>query len=242
MSLLILMYHRARTGRHGNAPAMLDAHFAHIARHYRTLLPGDLLKKNELNLCLTFDDAYYDFYETVYPLLKKNGLRALLAVPTFYPGETVGHSPRERLALTTDQAFAHPDKGGFCRWDELQEMAVSGHVGIAAHGCMHVRLDQPGTDFSAEIESPKTLLESRLKQPVGSFVFPYGRYSKAALDRVKAHYPYAFRIGGAINHSWDAPVLYRVDADGMENPTALFSPQRRAGYHARYYWNRLRGR
>jgi hypothetical protein len=37
-------------------------------------------------------------------------------------------------------------------------------------------------------------------------------------------------------------MLYRVDADAMHGPHSLFSPARLAGYHARYFWNRLRRR
>src|SRR5207253_3666710 len=81
MNLLVLMYHRARAGRHGNDPAMLEKHFRHIAANYRNVLPGDALDANRLNVCLTFDDAYFDFYATVYPLLMRHQLRAVLAVP-----------------------------------------------------------------------------------------------------------------------------------------------------------------
>ena len=55
---------------------MLDAHFAHISRQYRNVLPGEKLSVGALDVCLSFDDAYFDFYAIVFPLLKKHGLSA----------------------------------------------------------------------------------------------------------------------------------------------------------------------
>jgi hypothetical protein len=77
---------------------------------------------------------------------------------------------------------------------------------------------------------------------VDSFVFPYGRFSRAALRTVKQSYRHAFRIGGADNGGWNSRMLYRVDADNMTAPDSLFTPTRRALYRSRRYWNILRRR
>ncbi|HWA08086.1 MAG TPA: polysaccharide deacetylase family protein [Opitutaceae bacterium] len=242
MTLLALMYHRARDGDFGNAPAMLDAHFAHIAAHYECVLPGEPLAPGRLNVCLTFDDAYFDFYAVVFPLLQKHGLRALLAVPPVVVREQVDAPTVKRLRANPSVEARHPHDGGFCTWPELREMADSGQVMIAAHGFTHCRLDDPRVDLQTEIEVPRQLLSARLGQPVDSFVFPYGRFGRAARERVRRCYRHAFRIGGADNAGWDSHLLYRVDADRMAAPDALFTSRRRAGYRARFFWNRLRGR
>ncbi len=242
MSLLVLMYHRARAERHGNPAAILDEHFAHVAACYPNVLPGDPLVPDALNVCLTFDDAYFDFYATVFPLLKKHKLRALLAVPTSVICERIAAEREARLVVDTSEAFAHPSSGGFCTWSELEEMAASGHVSIAAHGFTHCRLDDEQANFATEIDTPQTLLGARLAQPVESFVFPYGRYSERSLLQARRRYRYVFRIGGALNHGWGGRMIYRVDADGMETPWSLFSRRRLVQYRARYLWNRLRRR
>ena len=242
MRLLALMYHRARAGRFGNSPAMLDAHFAHIAGRHACVLPGTAPDPGRLNVCLTFDDGYFDFYAVVFPLLKKHGLRALLAIPPFVVQEHTGADPMARLAVEPEVDFARPSHGGFCTWPELREMAHSGHVMIAAHGFTHCRLDGENVDLHTEVVVPQTVLASRLGRPVESFVFPYGRFSPAARQLVHRHYRHVFRIGGADNPGWDSPLLYRVDADEMSSPQALFTNARRARYRARYLWNRLRGR
>jgi peptidoglycan/xylan/chitin deacetylase (PgdA/CDA1 family) len=242
MSLLVLMYHRARAGRHGNSPAMLDAHFAHISAHYACVLPGEPLADDRLNVCLTFDDAYFDFYAVVFPLLKKHNLRAVLAVPLAVVRESNDIPTATRINAPADVNHAHPHYDGFCTWPELTELARSGRVAIAAHGQTHRRLDRDDLDLHAEIVVPRAQLSTFLGCSVDSFVFPFGRFSPEAIRQTRAHYRHAFRIGGALNHGWDSPVIYRVDADELATPTAPFSPLRIVRYRARYYWNRLRGR
>jgi peptidoglycan/xylan/chitin deacetylase (PgdA/CDA1 family) len=242
MSLLVLMYHRARPGPHGNPAAMLDAHFAQIARDHSCVLPGEPLNPAGLNVCLTFDDAYFDFYAIVFPLLKKHGLRALLAVPPTIVTERCELPLETRLREFPEVAPAHSQRGGFCTWGELREMTQTRQVAVAAHGFTHRRLDEDGIDLHAEIVAPKVVLEVRLEQTVDSFVFPYGRFNPEALQLVHENYRHAFRIGGADNPGWDRPILYRVAADAMESPDALFAPARLTTYRVRRFWNQVRGR
>lgn len=242
MNLLVLMYHRARAGRHGNSPAVLDEHFAFLADRYPHVLPGDSLAAAPINVCLSFDDGYFDFYSVVFPLLKKHRLRALLAVPPKVILDRVGATTEARLKVEIEEAFAQPEKGGFCTWSELEEMAHSGHVAIAAHGLSHVRLDQPDADLADEIDAPQEILRARTGRPVDSFVFPFGRFSDVSLRRTKDRYRHVFRIGGAQNRGWDGRVLYRVDADCMESPRSVLAPARLLRYRARQIWNQVRGR
>lgn len=242
MRLLVLMYHRARAGRHGNPPDMLDAHFGELARRTRNVMPGEPLDPRRLNVCVTFDDGTFDFCDVVFPLLRKHGLRALLAVPPRFVQERADASAAVRSALESDTAFAAPERGGFCTWPELKEMSASGHVQVAAHGFSHCRLDADNVDVAAEIDGAGDRIAARLERPVEAFVFPFGRFSRRTRDAALRRYRYVFRIGGAMNRNWSRRVLYRVDADRMATPTSLLSGGRVAAYRARYFWNRLRGR
>lgn len=241
MSLLVLMYHRAHAGRFGNPVAILDAHFAQIARNYSNVLPGQRLHGEKLNVCLTFDDAYFDFYDQVFPLLRRHQLRAVLAVPTAFIAEKVSMEKSGRSSMESDAAFADPTRSGFCTWNEIQEMVASGHVSIAAHGHTHCRLDAPSNGWATEIEAPRMILNERSGQVVDSFVFPFGRFSRASLSYACDRYSHVFRIGDAINRGWKR-MLYRVKADEMKSPNSLFSPAKLTRYRTRYFWNRLRGR
>lgn len=242
MNLLVAAYHRARAGPDGNSPAMLDAHFAHIARRFNCVVPGELLESARLNVCLIFDDAYFDFYSVVFPLLQKHNLRAVLAVPTALIPEQARLSDEVRHNGGGRIRTANVDQHFHCTWPELATLVSSKRVVIAAHGLFHERLDLKETHFDSEILISREILSTRLSQPVDSFVFPYGRFTHEALSAVRQRYRYAFRIGGAMNHRWSGPLLYRVSGDCLAAPDALFSPGRLTVFQARYYWNRLRGR
>lgn len=240
--LLVLAYHRARAGVRGNDPAVLDAHFAHVARHHRCVLPGEPLDPGRINVCLSFDDATFDFYAVVFPLLRKHGLRALLAVTPGFVRERCDLPAELRLAAPADGSLPPSSRGGFCTWPELRELVASGRVAVAAHGYTHCRLDRPDSDLMAEVLVPQSLLAGRLGGPISSFVFPYGRFSPAALAAVRENYRYAFRLGGADNSSWRQRLLYRVDGDRLPSPEAPFRRPALARARTRAWWNRLRRR
>jgi len=241
MKLLALMYHRAVAGPHGNAEEHLEAHFSLLARKAACVVPGEALDPDRLNVCLTFDDAYYDFFAIVFPLLDKYGLCAQLAVS---PGLVAEHSdlPRERrLKLSAGEAFAHPENGGLCTWQELQILADSGRVVFASHGRTHVRLDHARADLGEEIVASGSILRRRLAVPVESFVFPYGRFNLAARDLAAQHYRYLWRIGQASNQDWNGRLLYRVAADEMDSLSPLLGWDQRLKYRCGAVWNQARG-
>lgn len=224
MRLIVPMYHRASAGRYGNAPEVLDAHFAHIARSFHGVMPGESLHPERVNVCLTFDDGTRDFRDVVYPLLRKHRLRAVLAVPLGF----LQDGPRNAQA--------------YCSWADLEEMIGEGVVSVAAHGFTHRRLDIGTADLHAEIAVPQTVLAARLGCAVESFVLPYGRFSDDVLAEARRHYRYIFRIGGADNTGWDGPLIYRVDADAMIAPDALFARGNLLSYRLRRRWNLARRR
>lgn len=234
------MFHRVRPGRLGNAPETLDAHFAHIAESFSCVLPGEPLDPARLNVCLTFDDGYFDFYHVVLPLLEKHGLRALLAIAPGLIAESCDLPAAERLRLPDGLENPHEASGGLCTWPELREVAAGGRVAFAAHGMTHSRLDDPAADLNREISDPGLVLAGKLVVRVDSFVFPHGRWSARALSAAKANYPHVFRIGQALNSGWNASLLYRVSADNLETPGAPFAPAALRRWRLRAWWNRLR--
>ncbi len=242
MNLLVVAYHRARGGPDGNPPAMLEAHFAHLARRCACVVPGEPLEPGRINVCLTFDDAYFDFYSVVFPLLQKHNLKAVLAVPTALIAESARLPDDVRTSGGGKIRATEMDQHFHCTWPELASLVSSRRVVVAAHGLFHERLDSKDADLDAEIALSREILARRLLQPVDSFVFPYGRFSPEALRTVRQHYRYAFRIGGAMNRGWSGRLIYRVNGDCLAAPDALFSPARLARLRAGFYWNRLRGR
>ncbi len=229
------MYHRAGQGRHSNSPEMLRQHLSYIKENYPVVLPGERAQRA---VCLSFDDAFYDFYHWVFPLLKELKLRALLAVPTKYILDTTDCSPTNRLAVPIDQAIkTYQNKAPYCTWSELKEMSQSPYVQIASHSHSHCVMTDKGVDLDKEIIQSKYTLEENLAVTVNSFVYPYGRWNQSIQNTVLKHYDYGLRIGGASNFNW-RPLVYRIDADHLSSPDAPFKQQWK--YHWKYLVNRCR--
>ncbi len=240
MTLLVLTFHRARIGPDGNSPEMLDAHFEYIAATYPNVAPGDPIPTGAVAVCLCFDGGYYDFFAYVLPLLQKHGLRAVVSVAPFFIREDTMSGPAERLNLSSADAYAHPDLGGFCTWRELHQIARTSQCAIAAQGFTNTPLDAPDADFETEVHVPRTLLAARLDIPVESFVFPFGRTTRQAIAEVKTSYPYAFANGGASNAGWHHRQIFRIPADNLRTPTAPFETGRLFRYRTNAFWHRLR--
>jgi peptidoglycan/xylan/chitin deacetylase (PgdA/CDA1 family) len=192
---------------HQLVEAHFRGHLEYIVDRYPVVLPGELLQ-SRLSVCLTFDDAYSDIYTLALPLLREFGLRGLLAVPT-----------------------ARVGCEGYCNWEQLAEIAASGHFQIASHSHTHCNMAEP-FEAKMEIEESRHILESRLGVAVNSFVYPYGKVTAQAHQQVMQRYRYAMRIGTAYNHSWECQEqpLHRVVADG----THPFGWRKRL-----IYWSKL---
>lgn len=231
----VIMYHHINSNDLplSNSDSMMKAHLKLISERFTTLFPGDPIVSNAI--CLTFDDAYYDFYHYVFPLLKKYNLKALLAVPSAYILDVTDTAPERRLSLKHHEIYEgdnYKTYAPFCTYAELQEMVQSGHVVIASHSMNHINLSEDGCDLEQEIFGSKVALEEKLGFRVDSFVLPYGKYNDAAVALASEHYSYVFRIGNALNPSWDGigGLIYRIKGDGLKTPGELFSPLKQLGF------------
>lgn len=223
--LLVLMYHRvlqgSQQGKYANFYESFREHLQRLKERYPIVLPGDSLSK-KLNLCLTFDDATYDFYHFVFPLLKEFKIRALLGVPVHYILESTTLLATDRLSVPYSimmQENFYDKKAPFCTWQELNEMVDSGLVEVASHSYLHCNLTFHFVDLQREIVQSKEILEKKLKQPVNSFIYPFGKMTLALQEQVSKYYPYAFRIGSALNFGWGngSKPLTRLSADNLSD-------------------------
>lgn len=229
----VVMYHHINSDDLplSNSDSMMESHLRLISECYVSVFPGEESQRS--SICLTFDDAYYDFYFYVFPLLKKYRLKALLAVPAAYILENTDLSPSQRLSLKHHEIYKNYETfAPFCTYVELREMVQSGLVELASHSMNHVNLTDEGIDLNEEIFGSKVLLEEKLGYRVDSFVLPYGKYNAAAVALAREHYSYIFRIGNALNPSWEGigGLVYRIKGDGLKTPNELFSPLKRLGF------------
>lgn len=222
--LVALMYHRIGEGRHANPYPLFKEHLSFLKNRAPIVLPGDPLSKKGLSICLTFDDATYDFYHYVFPLLKKMNVRALLGVPVRYIQERTTLDPEIRLSVPYALAMQDSifeEKVPHCTWEELYEMVSSGLVQVASHSYSHANLTFPFIDHTQEIIASKKILEEKLPQSISSFIYPFGKTDAGVHALVREHYTYAFRIGSALNRSWYSPhPLARILGDHLTSASA----------------------
>lgn len=231
--LMNLMYHHLNSDCCSNDAEMFRQHLAHIREHYRSVFPGESPGKNAV--CLTFDDAYADFYYLVFPLLKSFGLKAVLGVPTSVILEKTEEPPEVRMGFRHDDHFANYRYGTFCTFEEMREMSDSGLVRFASHSHNHVVLTDLGVDLDQELWESKAILERALELKIDSFVFPFGRYDEDLLKTVRTGYRYAFRIGNAIHNDFSGigGVNYRVNGDDLTAPDSVFRFRKRLGFRTK---------
>lgn len=226
--LFSLMYHHINGDKYSNDLETFEKHLKYLIQNYNFVIPGDSLDIKQNNVCLTFDDAYYDFYHYVFPLLKQYNLKALLAVPTGLISYSTNASTKQRLSLRHEDIYKDKNYqkfGTFCTWDELKEMSDSGLVIIASHSHKHKDLSHANIDLYQEIVISKKILEKNLDKTINSFILPFGRYNKESLSLLKQHYHYIFKVGQGINTNFNGVngLIYRIDADDMSNIENLFS-------------------
>ena len=244
--ILALMYHRVSEPNNQKALANFTDHLQQIANKYNIICPKQAPIKNKLNVCLTFDDAYYDFYAYVFPLLKKLQIKAILGVPVKYILENTNVQSSERLNVAYPKGMQdnlYKTKAPFCTWAELKEMQDTGFVDIACHSYSHPHIG-PESDFNKEVIEAKNILQNKLNVNINYFIYPYGHFHKKTHNKLLEHYDFAFRIGSALNKGWNnkTGVIYRVDADKFWKSNNDITPKDLKKYTRKYWINKIRGK
>lgn len=239
--LLTLMYHKVDDPVNQLPVDNFVKHLKSLAAQYPIVTPKDTLQPG-LNICLTFDDAYCDFYYVVYPLLKALNITAILAVPTAYiqPSTSLSYEQRSQVPYPKgmDEKTCKQDVP-FCTWEELKEMQASGHVIIASHSHTHASLKRQAP--AQEIVLSKQILEQQLQSKIDYFVYPFGDFGKKSHQLVRQHYQLGFRIGSATNKHFkpSSQMMYRVDADRFWQSQTPIEPMLKS-YQRKYWLNRIR--
>jgi peptidoglycan/xylan/chitin deacetylase (PgdA/CDA1 family) len=244
--LVVLMYHRViQTSFSHQADVFLN-HLTHISQQYPIVVPGDKLQKGKINICLTFDDAYFDFYHSVFPILKKLNIPAVLAIPSGLILDTTDLDNETRLNVPYERAIdSYQTHATLCTWDEINEMVATDLVVPAAHGLTHQPLTRPELSLEQEVVYAKQLLQEKTDREIDTFIYPYGRMSHSINQFVNRHYNYTMRIGSALNVSWQNmhKVIYRINAEEFwPQEKTLFTPQHKLVLWSRFLSNTCRQR
>lgn len=235
------MYHRISEGGQNDVDRFAT-HLRSLKKNYPFVWPGE--QHPSTSVCLTFDDAYADFYHFVFPLLQELELKAVLAVPVKFILDDCSHSMAERLAVPY-QACMEGDTyqrlAPFCTWKEIKTMHNSGLVKIASHSYTHADLTRTHY-IEQELSLSKHLLEKNLEAPIESFIYPYGKMTRSIQTQVEQHYRYAFRIGNASNRNWNTSLYYRINADPYWQQQRDLTCWDQFNYQLKYWKNRVRAK
>ena len=78
--LLSFTYHHVNSDQFSNTLEVIEEHLIFISNHYKTIFPSEYQPSiSNLQLCVVFDGAYYDFYYYIYNLLVKYKIKAVFA-------------------------------------------------------------------------------------------------------------------------------------------------------------------
>ncbi len=164
-------------------------------------------EKPKKGILLTFDDAYLDFWEHAFPILKELNLPALVFVPASLVGK---FNQWDYIKLNVKK----PIMG----WEHLRELIKAG-VEIGSHTLTHPYLSKiPRQKAKVEIEDSKKLLEDKLSIEVKAFCYPYGDYNPEIRDMVQeAGYLMAFTTkSGSVEDSPNPFEIRRITVFGND--------------------------
>lgn len=214
--LAVLMYHRVTNPLFPRQIERFKTHLTALAANYAIVVPGGDLTRRPLNLCLTFDDAYYDFYHDVFPLLKQCQIKAVLAIPAGLILDDTALDSATRLGVPYEKAMdAYQSHATLCTWKEINEMIASGLVIPAVHGMTHQHLTHAAQDLETEVIAARQVVQEKTGFMPTTFVYPYGSMDRQINRYVRRHYPYTMRIGSALNRNWHNwhGMIYRINAE-----------------------------
>ncbi|MDD6189055.1 MAG: polysaccharide deacetylase family protein [Clostridiales bacterium] len=168
---------------------------------------------------LTIDDGKLGVYKHAYPLLRKYGMTAVLAVI----GERIDHADANPQSRASEAA-------PYCTWDEIREMSDSGVIEIVSHSYMRHRYRNNGhtgadiADGQSEEAFYQTAfndferMDRKLNEVIGkgtvTFSYPYSVHSEAS-NRAWMNCGYDILLCGDSNAVRHSQLNYYIQDAGV---------------------------
>lgn len=136
-------------------------------------------------IALTFDDAFVNFAETAWPILRDHGMTGTVYVPTSHVGATNAWDGRDWPGVPTLPLLD---------WERLGRLAEEGVV-LGSHTCRHPHLTRLAvSDLRYELEQSRAELERQMGLRPTGLAYPYGEYSPAVVQAAAALYDHAVTV------------------------------------------------
>jgi len=224
------------------APERFDRQLAYLRRHgYRSITMAEWMAAlqerdgiiDDRAVLITFDDAYRDFLDQGWPILRRYGFGATMFVPTDHVGGRA----------EWDRAVGEP--APLLGWDELRTLAAQG-LEIGAHTCSHPYLTQlPLARAIVEGVTSKARLEAEIGRTVDLFAYPFGDQDLAVRRAMAASgFVAAVTTGPGLSRLGDNPMALPRQLvaahDGMDTFIAKLGTPTRAHLERRLRYRFLR--
>lgn len=234
--LPVLMYHKVsdRTNDHLTiSKQRLEKQFQYLsATGYTCLGLGQLVENKDFELparcfVLTFDDAYLNNLQYLYPLLRKHGFHATIMLPVGFLGKTNAWDAENEPLMDYGQLLSMDRR--FVSFG----LHTFGHIPL--HAAAH-------TEIKADIEKCRQELGFHGIKFLPVIAYPYGKYPKQ--KEMKGTFfnlleqtgmEYGLRIGNRIN-KWPLKNRFevkRIDIKGYE-PFWKFKTKLKHGFVKRF--------
>ena len=135
-------------------------------------------------IVLTFDDAYADFYDVAWPILRRNGFGAHVFVVT------------DRVGQHADWDAAHGPPAPLMNWEQIAKLAESDSITFGSHLCTHTSPDGlPTAALLEEALRSRAMLERVTSRQVETVATPFGAWdARIATTLSLAGYSRVFTI------------------------------------------------
>ena len=219
----IMMYHMIskqlpKTKKSGLrvSPEMFERHLKYFSdNNWSFIKMSELLEHDtqEKVVAITFDDGYEDNYSEAFPLLKKyNACATLYLVIDRHQNDwSAKKNPKHNKGDLAKKSKLSDE--------QVQEMVTSGIFELGGHTYSHPFLPNlPAEDKKHERISSKSFLETKFNTNISSFAYPFGIYSSADVDIIKAsNFISAVTTNEGVASSDSIYELKRIKASGKDN-------------------------
>src|SRR5579863_116403 len=211
------MYHSVSPvpGPYTVSPAAFLRQIKYIRENYpivRLAEIGTLLldrNDNERRVVITFDDAYVNFLEFAYPVLKRFAVPCTIFVPTRY----VGGSNYWDIRQNIDIAKRVMDR------TNLVELAKEGLVHFGSHTVDHLSMrNLTRSQMEGQAVGSKVDLERTVQSTIDTFAYPYGQLRDFSSLTTEVLTAAGYKIAvttrwGTLNSHKDRMKLKRISFD-----------------------------
>jgi peptidoglycan/xylan/chitin deacetylase (PgdA/CDA1 family) len=203
-------------------PEMFRKQMAWLAETGAPVVPLAKVQETPGAVALTFDDAFRNFFEYAFPVLRQYNFPATLFVITSYCGLR-NNWPSQPLVPAIPTFELMP-------WVEVEEVARAG-IEIGSHSATHARMSQLSeAEVEEELRVSRRVIEDRIGKTIETFAYPYGDFTPAVRTVVGRH----FRLACSTELEFVSPKsdplsLPRIDVYYLRNQFWFHGLRRRHG-------------